>query len=246
MELIRRVSEDEVIAEFLRSDFEGAEFRKYQDTMRELVSTPNFTNVHDNAKRRALLFLRHHSLWKEVPEGTEWYEVQVSEANLYQIRVFPRAQWRKLAKGNFSITEVKNHFHARQHRVDTKFLKKIDAIETRLAEDDPGFSAVILIGVNNSDPMTVIDGNHRLAAAVLSSPPRLAKLRFICGLSPHMAECCWYKTNLFSLLRYAKHRLVHSTRNPDAEVARICVSQNESNVIADPGQAAINSSCETS
>jgi O-antigen/teichoic acid export membrane protein len=246
MELIRRVSEDEVIAEFLRSDFEGAEFRKYQDTMRELVSTPNFTNVHDNAKRRALLFLRHHSLWKEVPEGTEWYEVQVSEANLDQIRVFPRAQWRKLAKGNFSVTEVRNNFHARQRRVDAKFLNKIDAIETRLLEDDPGFSAVILIGLNNSDPMTVIDGNHRLAAAVLLSPPRLAKLRFFCGLSPHMTECCWYKTNLISLLRYAKHRLMHATRNPDAEVVRICASQNDSAVIADPVPAAINSSCETS
>jgi len=113
-------------------------------------------------------------------------------------------------------------------------------------EDDPGFSAVILIGLNSTEPMTVIDGNHRLAAAVLSSPTQLQKLRFYCGLSPNMTECCWYKTNFVSLLRYAKHRMAHATRNPAAELARLCEEQDKTVLIEDPVQAAINSSCETS
>jgi len=244
--LIRRVSEDEVIAEFLRSDFDEAEFHDYRETMRDIVNASNYTDVHDNAKRRALLFLRHHSLWKEVPTDTEWYEVEVNNANLGQIRAFPRAQWRKLAKGDFSLTGVTGNFHARQHRVDARFLMKIDAISQRLHKDDPGFNAVILIGLNDTEPMTVIDGNHRLAAAALSSPNRLAKLRFFCGLSPHMNECCWYKTNLVSLSRYAKHRLLHATRNPVAELTRLCVAHNELIVMEDALQAAINSPRETS
>jgi O-antigen/teichoic acid export membrane protein len=246
LELIRRVSEDEVIAEFLRSDFDGVEYRNYQETMRDVVTTPNLTNAHQNAQRRALLFLRHQSLWNEVPVGTEWYEAEVTEANLGQIRVFPRAQWTKLARGDFSITEVAAQFAARQHLVDSKFLQKIEAIRNRLLEKDPGFSAVILIGVNESGPITVLDGNHRFAAAVLASPSRLAMLRFFCGLSPRMTECCWYKTNLGSLLRYAKHRLAHAARNPTAELARLCTVQDRSAVIGDGVQAAINNSCETS
>jgi O-antigen/teichoic acid export membrane protein len=244
--LIRRVPEDEVIAEFLRSDFDGPEYRDYQDSMREVVSASNFTDVRENARRRALLFLRHKSLWKEVPVDTEWYEVEVKQENLDQIRAFPRAQWRKLAKGDFSITQLTGNFHERRHHVDAKFLTKIDAISKRLMEDDPGFSAVILIGLNSTEPMTVIDGNHRLAAAVLSSPTQLQKLRFYCGLSPNMTECCWYKTNFVSLLRYAKHRMAHATRNPAAELARLCEEQDKTVLIEDPVQAAINSSCETS
>jgi hypothetical protein len=224
VKLIRPVSEDEVIAEFLRSDFNGAEFRDYQETLREVVVAPNFADTHENAKRRALLFLRHLSLWREIPTGTEWYEIEVNEADLSQIRVFPRAQWRKLAKGDFSITEVAGSFPTRQHLVDKKFLLKIDAIGKQLLEKDPGFSAVLLIGLNDSEPMTVLDGNHRLAAAVLASPPRLAKLRFFCGLSPRMVECCWYNTNFVSLLRYGKNKVAHATRNPATELARLLQS----------------------
>ena len=71
-----------------------------------------------------------------------------------------------------------------------------------------------------SDPVTVLDGNHRLMAAMLRSPGN-KKLRFICGLSPRMTECCWYRTNLMTLFRYAKNVLTHSTRNPAAEIARL-------------------------
>jgi O-antigen/teichoic acid export membrane protein len=224
VKLIRHLSEDEVIAEFLRSEFDGDEFRDYQNTLREVVITPNLDDACENAMRRALLFLRHLSLWREIPIGTEWYEVELSEADLRQIRVFPRAQWRKLAKGDFSITKVAGNMDARQHLVDAKFLRKIDAIGKQLLEKDPGFSAVILIGLNDSEPMTVLDGNHRLAAAVLASPSKLAKLRFFCGLSPHMAECCWYNTNFVSLLHYGRNRLTHAIRRPATELARLLQS----------------------
>jgi O-antigen/teichoic acid export membrane protein len=224
VKLIHRVSEDEVIAEFLKSDFGGAEFREYQEALREVVMKPNFADARENAKRRALLFLRHLSLWKEIPTGTEWYEVEINEEDLGQIRVFPRAQWRKLAKGDYSITEVAGSMHARQHLVDAKFLLKIDAIRKQLLEQDPGFNAVLLIGLNDSEPMTVLDGNHRLAAAVLASPSRLAKLRFFCGLSPRMTECCWYNTNFVSLLHYGRNKIARVTRNPATELARLLQS----------------------
>ena len=219
--LIRRVSENEVIAEFLKSDFQAPAFREYQESLREVVSKPNLDDAGENAKRRALLFIRHLALWKEIPTGTEWYEVEINEADLGQIRVFPRAQWRKLTRGIFSITEVAEGMRTRQHLVDVPFLSKIAAIGEQLLEEDPGFGAVILIGLNDSEPLTVLDGNHRLAAAMLASPSRIKKLRFLCGLSPRMTECCWYNTNLVTLFRYGKNVLAHALRNPEAELAQL-------------------------
>jgi hypothetical protein len=215
------VSEDEVIAGFLKSDFESPEFREYQESMGELVNDPDLDNAGDNAKRRALLFLRHLSLWKQIPAKTKWYEMEVNEENLSQIRAFPRAQWRRLARGNVSITEVAESVRTRKHLVDLKFLLKIVSIGDQLRLDDPGFSAVILIGLNESERFTILDGNHRLVAAMLSSPPALNKLRFICGLSPRMSECCWYNTNFATLLRYGRNKLAGAVRNPVAELAQI-------------------------
>jgi O-antigen/teichoic acid export membrane protein len=219
--LVRRVSENEVIAEFLKSDFDSPAFREYQESLREMVNTPDLDNPGDNAKRRALFFIRHLALWKEIPAETSWYEIEISEADLGQIRAFPRAQWRKLARGNFSVTGIVEAMRTRQHTVDAPFLSKIAAIGDQLLQEDPGFSAVILIGLNESEPLTVLDGNHRLVAAMLASPGSLKKLRFLCGLSPRMTQCCWYNTTPLTLFRYAKNILARVVRNPEAELARV-------------------------
>lgn len=222
--VIRRISEDEVIAEFLKSDFNNPAFQEYRETLRDLVTHPNLTDPSENAKRRALLFIRHLSLWKELPSGTEWYEVEMKAADLSRIRVFPRAQWRKLARGNFSITEVVERMRRSHTVMEGEFAAKIAAIRDRLMEDESQPGTVVLIGISESDPLTVLDGNHRLAAAMLVSANRVQKFRFLCGLSPRMTECCWYNTNLVTLLRYGRNMLTQVARNPEAELARLLQS----------------------
>lgn len=222
--LIRRISEDEVVAEFLKSEFPRPEFRVYRHSLAEIVSHPNLDDVDENAKRRALLNLRHRALWKEIPADTEWYEVDVCAADLGQIRVFPRAQWRKLGRGNFSINEITHGMRTRQDAVDSSFVAKIGELRKRVVEDDGGLGAVVLIGLNESEPLTVLDGNHRLVSALLESPEKLQQLKFICGLSPRMTECCWYNTNFMTLLRYTRNVLTHVVRDPEAELARLLQS----------------------
>lgn len=219
--LVQRVSEDEVIAEFLKSDFNSPAFLEYRGRLRGVVSNPNFDDEDENAKRRALLFIRHRSLWKEIPSGTKWFEVEILETDLGQIRAFPRAQWRKLARGNFSITKVAERMRSRPHSVDAPLLRKIASIGNQLQQEDPGFNAVILIGLNEREPLTILDGNHRLAAAMLSSPCRVDRLRFLCGLSPRMTECCWYKTNPATLFRYGRNILARALSNQKLELAEI-------------------------
>ena len=221
LRLICRVSEDVAIAEFLKSDFNGPAFREYHNTLGNIVKSPNFEDPDENAKRRALLFLRHLYLWREIPPDTQWYEAEITTDDLASIRMFPRAQWRKVANGRYSTISIAEGIQKRRDQLDAQFVSKIDAISRRFDADQPDLSAILMIGVSDSDPVTIIDGNHRVTAAVLHSPQALRKLRFICGLSPRMTECCWYRTNLMTLFRYAKNVLTHSTRNPAAELARL-------------------------
>jgi hypothetical protein len=219
--LIRRVSEDEVVAEFLKSEVNAPELGQHQATFRRVLTNPDLNDAGDNAIRRALLFIRHRSLWEEIPTGTNWYELEIDEADFGQIRAFPRAQWRKLARGRFSIDHIVYRLRTLEHKIDAQFLDKIRRIRDQFLEDDPGFGAVILIGLNDSEPLTILDGNHRVVAALLSSPGSLKSIRFLCGLSPRMTECCWYNTNLSTLFRYGKHVLAHAIRNPETELARL-------------------------
>ena len=219
--LVRRISEDAAIAEFLKSDFHGAAFRAYQDSLGKIVNSPNFGDPDENAKRRALFFIRHLYLWREIPSDTEWYEVEITTEDLANVRMFPRAQWRKVANGRFSTLDIAEGMRKGQDQLDSAFVSKIQAIGRRFDSEDPELGAVLLIGVNEAEPLTVLDGNHRLMAAMLQSPGATQKLRFICGLSPRMTECCWYRTNLMTLFRYARNVLTHSSRNPAAELARL-------------------------
>jgi hypothetical protein len=83
----------------------------------------------------------------------------------------------------------------------------------------------LLIGVDEEQPLTILEGNHRLAAAMLVSP-RLVHtgFRVICGLSPHMYESCWYDTNIPNLWAYLKNRL-HNIIDKEADVQRALASE---------------------
>jgi O-antigen/teichoic acid export membrane protein len=224
IELRRRVSEDEVIAEFLKNDFQCPEFEDYQEALARLVTAPALQNADENKARRALLFLRHGSLWRELPEGTEWFEAEIRIADLGRVRVFPRAHWRKLALGDFSITQVAQRIMDERYRDRTPeaFRAKIEDLRDHLQEDNNAISgAVLLIGLSVSGPFTILDGNHRLLAAMLATPEAVDRLRFYCGLSPRMAQCCWYQTNVATLARYARNMIRHFVHDPDKELVRL-------------------------
>ncbi len=222
--VIRRASEDEVIAEFLKSDFSDPIFRNYWQSLHELVVSPNLEDAAENAKRRALFFVRNLALWNELPGDTEWYEVELSAAETARVRVFPRAQWRNLSQRSFAITEVAEHMRTHQHAIDGEFALKISQIGDRLLQPNNGLGPVIVIGISESEPLTVLDGNHRLLAAMLASPDGVSRLRFLCGLSPRMMECCWHNTNMGTLFRYGRNVVRQVARRPKAELARLLQS----------------------
>jgi hypothetical protein len=100
------------------------------------------------------------------------------------------------------------------------FSRKIASICNCLVEEECRPASILLIGVDEKEPLTIIDGNHRFVAAVLAG--RMHQLRFLCGLSPKMRSCCWYKTNLRTLARYAANLLAQCFQNPEAELAQLC------------------------
>ena len=218
---LRRVSEDVAIAEFLRNDFYDPRFSEYQQSLGGLVTAPDLDNPVENARRRALLFIRHGTLWRELPRDTQWFEIELTRDDLERIRVFPRAQWRKLARGDFRLNQVLQSLKAGSWgSVEKAFLAKIADLRDWLGKNSDA-GAVLLIGLNQSSPLTILDGNHRLVAAALNSPAGLHRLRFLCGLSPHMARCCWYKTNLATLSRYGANLLRYAVHDPEKDLARL-------------------------
>ncbi|MBI2679080.1 MAG: hypothetical protein HYX28_09890 [Candidatus Koribacter versatilis] len=221
MKKLRRITEPEVIAEFLKNEYYQEEFHQDRGRFEALVLNADTTNDAENALRRALLFRRRGHMWRELPPDTQWWEMGLGPGDLEQVRVFPRAQWRRVADGSFQIGAIVRRIRRNEFRgKDKAFVAKLHALSYRLRQHRDA-STLMLIGVDESRPMTILEGNHRLTAAMLASEElALSCFRIVCGLSPRMAESCWYETNLPNLWRYAKNRF-RNIVDKEADVDRV-------------------------
>ena len=213
---IRSVTEAEVIAEFLKAEFYQPEFDPYRCKFAEVVADGDLSSERKNAIRKTLLFRRRGKLWRELPRDTQWWEIGLRESDLPRVRAFPRKQWAKFAEGDFYLTRMVARIQAIVESKDQSwFSEKMRSVAADLRGKGVPKS-VLLIGMDESSPLTIIEGNHRMAAAMLVSPQFVnQQFRFYCGLSPNMTRCCWYRTDVRSLAHYAANILRYMFHDVD-------------------------------
>jgi O-antigen/teichoic acid export membrane protein len=221
LRVLRPLTEDEAIAEFLRNEFHHPEFDDYRQQFDYLVRKPDLDSPRENALRQALLFLRRGAMWRELPEDTQWFELELEAQDLARVRFFPRAHWRRMAQGSFYLTDVIQRIRLRQADIpQDEFVHKLSRLTTLVREGLTN-PTILMIGVDSTGPLTILDGNHRMAAVLLAqSSFALSGLRFICGFSPRMTRCCWYYTNVNTLLRYMKNLIRYFSYDPESDIGR--------------------------
>jgi O-antigen/teichoic acid export membrane protein len=219
---LRRVDEDEVVAEFLKAEFYQPEFDPYRDRFFNIVHHPDLKNERENTIRRALLFRRRGRMWRELPGDTQWFRVELESDDTARIRAFPRKQWRTFAEGNFYLTDMMGRIRKQVEEPEgSKFSLKMRGVTADLAQNVVSDS-VLLIGVDDYSPLTIIEGNHRMAAAMLLDAASVhQRFKFYCGLSPHMTQCCWYQTDFATLSKYAKNVVRYMFHDHDFFIQRI-------------------------
>jgi hypothetical protein len=220
MKRLCRIGEEEVISEFLKAEFYQVEYDRDRARFETVVYDPNLSDANENALRHALLFRRRGTMWRELPADTQWWEMDFQPEESQAVNVFPRAQWRNVAKGDFKAVHVAERLRTQfNSRSPSPLALKIQALHALLQYDGPR-TTVLLIGIDELHPVTLLEGNHRFVASLLL--PRelmLRRIRVVCGFSPVMENCCWYKTSFSSLARYLKNRIQY-IRNREADVSR--------------------------
>ena len=248
MKKLRRITEAEVIAEFLKGEFFHPEYNADRERFAHMVSHPDLTNETENGLRRALLFRRRDSMWWELPEDRQWWEVEFEPADVERVSVFPRAHWRKLAQGNFKAQHVAEQAR-RWMEASTRdeFTVKMaglfssiqgSSLQASSTQSEAPRGLIIFLGIDEHLPVTLLEGNHRFIASLLASRGNLlAGARMIGVFSPNMEKCCWYKTNFQTLFRCLKNRIQHYwDRDPD--VARSLEQTTPGRTVAGYGDGA--------
>jgi hypothetical protein len=193
---------------FLRAN----SFKEYDAdrAVHRVVEHPDLTNATENEIRRVLLFRRRDSMWWELPEDRQWWEIEFHADDVELVSVFPRAHWRKIARGNFKAVDVAACVRQLEETEPNEFVQKISGISASFSSD-LSQGMVIFLGIDEDRPVTLLEGNHRFIAALLAGGPQhLRRARMVAVFSPQMEKCCWYKTNLRTLARCLKNRIQHS------------------------------------
>jgi hypothetical protein len=226
MKRLRRITEAEVIAEFLKNEFYQEEFHRDRQQFEHLVLEADITREDENNLRRALLFRRRGHMWRELPPDTQWWEMQLEPEDLSKLRVFPRAHWRKIADGSFALADIVDRIRTREFSGKVAdFISKIHSLSYQLCVWRDA-SSVILIGEDEDSMMTIIEGNHRLTAAMLGAPQAVSThFRVFLGISSRMNEVCWHNGNVKTLTRYIKNRLKHLWHDEDTDLSRLAVPE---------------------
>jgi hypothetical protein len=220
MKKLRRITEAEVIAEFLKAEFFHKEYDFDRDLFADIVRYPDLTNDAENALRRALFYRRRGAMWWELPEDRQWWDIELEPADMERVSVFPRAHWVRLSGGDFRVRSVAERVRQRvQGRSGDGFADKMSAIGSHIRSGG-SLGSVIFIGVNDFRRLVILEGNHRFVATLLDPGKVPATMRLVAGFSPHMERCCWYKTNFVTLCRCLKNRIQHYW-DRDADVAEL-------------------------
>lgn len=200
---LRQASEDEVIADFLKNEFYHSDFDEVRKEFAAIVLQPNLADEGENARRRQLLFRKRGGLWRELPRDTTWWEVSIRPSALGRIRVFPRADWRRYSQRGFSLPIFADRIATGLAMAPADpFLSSLRVLQQQLTKGGDG-GTVLLIGIDEDKPLTILEGNHRMVATALMPAPQLKNFHFYCGFSPRMAHCCWYQSSVVNLLHYA-------------------------------------------
>jgi hypothetical protein len=218
---IRPVPEEEVVTEFLRGEFCHSEYDLYRNDYKRLVEQADLQDPQENSARKALLFRRRGRLWRELPNDTQWWEIVLTPQDILQLQSFPRNEWKRFTGESFRLMEMVSRLEeelasGQQNRT----LQKLSEIACDLREGNVP-NAVLLIGIDDRHPLTIIEGNHRMMAAMLSMPESAhQRFRFYCGFSPRMDSCCWHKTDLRSVVRFVQHTIWYLFRDANFILVR--------------------------
>ncbi|MGH9523527.1 MAG: hypothetical protein ACRD3E_13455 [Terriglobales bacterium] len=237
MRNLRQVTENVVIWEFLRNEFHHHDFDGDRERYLRFVENPDLKDARENAVRRALFYRRRGHMWNQLPPDTVWHEVQLEPRDLDRLDVFARTHWRKIGGHSCRLAHVVKRMR------DGDFSKtyvvggtanggveisRVGDVVTAVKEFSHELakrtdcSAAVLIGVDDASPVTILEGNHRFAAALLHSPDLLFRqFRVFYGASPSMTKCCWYgPPTAPNMARYAFKRLKHFG-NREADIERL-------------------------
>lgn len=194
MRIIKSISEDEMIAIFLKAEIESERFGHHilqqlqaDGVDREIIDSPDSTNTRENTYRRRLLdgyraYAQRAGYFEGFPHQVEWARAVLSQAEVKQIRYIDYDYWIELSGGTRYAADAIPRIQAGIEifgQSTQGFWKFVHALE-----QGKQFDELILVSTGHDDPLVVMEGHARLTAYLMKPDALPEELEVIIGYSP--------------------------------------------------------------
>lgn len=197
MEILTDISEDEMVARFLRGELTserfGADLRalvRRDGVDQEVILTPELTNDTDNAYRRALLgefrgYGQNTRLFEGFPSNLTWQRAALTPAELLAIKYIDYDYWVALSRGSRLPGEAARAIQEGIRVFDLPVDGFMNAAEA--LRKGTHFPDLICVRMNASAQIVVLEGHVRLTAYAMVPEMIPVPTTIILGTSPAIA-----------------------------------------------------------
>lgn len=177
MRHLKRISEAEMIAVFLRTELSSSrivptisELVQRDGRDRSVISDPDLSNTADNVYRRQVLgayrgYGRDAELFAGFPSRTRWYRAVATKDDLTRVRYINYDYWNELSGGSRMPADA-----AARIRQGIEIFNVSNAGFWHLADAIAAgaiFPEMIMVGAWKGAPLTLLEGHARLTAYFL-------------------------------------------------------------------------------
>lgn len=177
MNLIGKISENEMIAEFLKAEYCSERFGDCLKKLLEkhkvnhnLITEPNLKNKDENIFRKTLLgeyrgYGRNQELFENFPNDVQWHIALLTPEDLRQVKYIAYDYWKELTGGSrLAIDAAKNIQAGKEifNQSNERFLSVAENIKNGIK-----FPRLIFLASDESASIVVIEGHLRLTAYML-------------------------------------------------------------------------------
>lgn len=193
---LRSISEDEMVAVFLRTEIASTRFasrilailqRDGQD--RRVIDQPNLGDAEENAYRALVLgehrgYQRDADVFTGMPADVQWFRARLTREEVAQLLYIDYDYWTELSGGTRRVADgaarVRRGIEA--FRVGNGgYWYVADALRAGASFPEP-----ILVGTDERSPLVVLEGHVRLTGYLLRPEYLPATLPILVGFSPQM------------------------------------------------------------
>src|SRR5437588_4595669 len=197
MQLLQEISEDEVIALFLRTEINSS---RWKDKILEILNThqmgraiidaPDITDTSQNQVRAEIFdefrgYERRVRLFEGFPRNVTWVRAILTKSELNKVKYIDWEYWLEITGGTRLPQDAAQNIRQGKINDDTsQYFKNIAESIKRGAT----FPELILVGVDEHSYLVALEGHARLTGYFLVPDLIPEKIEVIIGLSPGMKK----------------------------------------------------------